>query len=142
MLEGNSGSGNDDGDGALRFAGGPDGDLDVLWQCGEEFHEAGGRISLERSERSRQQSRHETPWQLSRLHAEDAEGGGGRGAGVERSGNAEGERRTGVERIDHAVVPQARARKITTGFQIVFGERRAGELGLFGGGHFLAFAGE
>jgi hypothetical protein len=39
------------------------------------------------------------------LHTEDAEGGWGRGAGVEGSRNAEGERGTGVQRIDDAVVP-------------------------------------
>jgi hypothetical protein len=34
-------SGGDDGEGAVLFAGGADGDLDVLAEGGEKFHEAG-----------------------------------------------------------------------------------------------------
>src|ERR1700682_494061 len=75
-----------------------------------------------------------------RSHAEDAETGGGRNARVERSGDPQCERSTGLERIDHAVIPEARAGEIATRFKLVFFQRRAHEGDLILGRHGCSFA--
>src|SRR5262245_46917521 len=70
-------------------------------------------------------------------HAEDTEGGR-RDGRVECCRDAEGERVAGLERIEDAVVPEARGGVVGAALGLVLGERRGGELLALLGRHRLA----
>src|ERR1700693_5255343 len=71
-------------------------------------------------------------------HPEHAEGGRRRDASVERGCDPQRQHRARLNRIDHAIVPKARAREIATRLVLVLRQCRTRELGLLLRAHRLA----